>query len=312
MSGIGIIYNPHAKANRNGAGDRIRRLETVVGDAGIVRVTHSLDELHDAAREFHRHDIDTVGVCGGDGSYHCTLTAMDSVYGNDPLPKLLPLRAGTINYVADAVGGSRGRPELAVARLLRDRRQGVTDIATEFDVMRVNGKELGFLLGFGTIVNFLRAYYALDKQGPWQASRLLTRLILSAIFGTHVARAVFQPVECDIEVDGDPIPFRQFTFFLGATVDRIALGFKPTYLGRRKRGFFHVIGGPIPATRLIRRIMRIYRGFPIYEPQLYDNVGQRMVIRFFRPSYYMLDGDILPPVDRLEIDVARRVTLIRG
>jgi diacylglycerol kinase family enzyme len=310
VAGIGVIYNPHARANRNGATDRIRRLETVVGDNGVMRVTHSLEELHDAIREFHRYGVDTVGVCGGDGSYHCTLSAMDSIYGAEPLPKLLPLRAGTINYVADAVGGDRGRPEMVVARLLRNRRQGVADVTTERDVMRVNGQELGFLLGFGTIVNFLRAYYAMDKQGPVQAARLLSRLIGSALVGTHVARAVFQPLECDVEIDGEKVPFRQFTFFLAATVDRIALGFRPTYLGTRKRGFFHVMGGPIPATRLIRRIVRIYRGFPTYEPLLCDNLGQRMVIQFFRPSYYMLDGDILPPQERLEIDVPRRVTLI--
>lgn len=312
MAGIGVIYNPHARANRVGSADRIRRLETVVGDNGLVRVTNSLDELHEAAREFHQFGIDTVGVCGGDGSYHCTLSAMDSIYGNEPFPKLLPLRAGTINYVADAVGGERGRPEVVVGRLLRNRRQGMADVTTERDVMRVNGNEFGFLIGFGTIVNFLRAYYAMEKQGTLPAARLLGRLIGSAIFGTHSTRAVFQPVECDIEVDGEPIPFRQFTFFLGATVDRIALGFRPTYLGTRKRGFFHVIGGPIAATRLIRRMMRVYRGFPTYEPLLYDNLGQRMVIRFFRPSYYMLDGDILPPAEQLEIDVPRRVTLIRS
>ena len=123
MSGIGIIYNPHARANRTGATERVRRLETTVGDDGLVRVTHSLDDLREAASEFHRHRVDTVGVCGGDGSYHCMLSAMDSIYDGEPLPKLLPLRAGTINYVADAVGGDRGRPEQVVARLLRNRRQ---------------------------------------------------------------------------------------------------------------------------------------------------------------------------------------------
>jgi len=312
MPGIGVIYNPHARANRNGSDDRVRRLQQVVGDHGLVRVTESMEQLYDAAREFRAHGIDTVGVCGGDGSYHCTLTAMHQTYDGAPLPKLLPLRAGTINYVADAVGGDRGRPEQVVARLLRDRRRGVAEVTTERDVMRVNGKELGFVLGFGTIVNYLRAYYALPKQGTGPAAGLLFRLIASALAGTHVARAVFQPVECDIEVDGEPIPFRQFTFFLAATVDRIALGFKPTYLGTRKRGFFHVVGGPVTAPALIRRIARIHRGFPTGIPQLWDNVGRVMHIRFFRPTYYMLDGDILPLAEQLDVDVPLRVTLIRS
>mgnify|MGYP006269892737 CR=1 FL=1 len=47
--------------------------------------------------------------------------------------------------------------------------QRLVGIFTERDVLRVNGEELGFVLGFGTAVNYLRAYYALDQQGPLPA-----------------------------------------------------------------------------------------------------------------------------------------------
>jgi hypothetical protein len=73
-----------------------------------------------------------------------------------------------------------------------------------------------------------------------------------------------------------------------------------------------VLGGPVPAIRLIRRVVRLYRGFPTGEPSLFDNLGRRLVVRFFRPEHYMLDGDILPPAERLEVDVGCRVTLICG
>jgi len=152
----------------------------------------------------------------------------------------------------------------------------------------------------------------MEKQGPVQAARLLGRLIVSALAGTHAARAIFQATAADVECDGEPVPFRQFTFFFAATVDRIALGFRPTYLATRKRGHMHVVGGPVPAMRLIRRAIRIYRGFPTNEPLLFDNLGRHVTIRFFRGEHYMLDGDILPPAERLDVDVACRVTFIRG
>jgi diacylglycerol kinase (ATP) len=311
VPGIGVVYNPHAKANRAHAADRVQRMADALGSAGAVRVTDSLAHIHEVAREFRQNGVEILAICGGDGSYHCTLTAFHAVYGDAALPLLLPLRAGTINYITDAIGSRHSRPEQVLARVVRDYRHGHTYETTERDVLRVNGVELGFLLGFGTTVNFLRAYYSLDKQGPGPASRLLGRLIMSAIFDTHISRAVFQTVEADIECDGEPVPFRQFPFFFAATVDRMALGFRPTYLGTRKRGYFHVLGGPIPARRLIRRIVRVYRGFPTGEPTLYDNLGRNLTIRFFRPSHWMLDGDILEPCERLEVDVARRVTLIR-
>ncbi len=312
MPGVGVIVNPHARAHRDGYAERVRRLEEVVGSDGLVRVTESTDALLDVAREFRERDVEILAICGGDGSYHCTLTAFHAVYGTAPLPMLLPLRAGTINYVADAVGGRRGRPEQVLAWALSDYRRGRTHVTTERDVLRVNGTELGFVLGFGTVVNYLRAYYALDRQGPVQAARLLGRLIGSALFGTHLARTVFQSTEADVECDAEPLPFRQFNFFLAATVDRIALGFRPTYLGARKRGYFHVVGGPIGARALIRHAIRMYRGFPTDDPNLWDNLGRTLVVRFFRPTHYMLDGDILPPAARLEVDVPLRVTLIRS
>ena len=137
-------------------------------------------------------------------------------------------------------------------------------------------------------------------------------MMASAVFGTHISRAVFQAVEADIDCDGDPLPFRLFTFFFTGTVDQIALGFKPTYLALRKRGYFHVVGGPIAARRLVRRAARVYRGFPTGEPDLYDNMGRRLSIRFKRPTHIMLDGDILDSCDTCEIDVPFRVTLVCG
>ncbi len=312
MPGIGVVVNPHARANRNGGAERVRRLTEVVGGDGLVRVTESLPAIEEVAREFRDRGTEILAICGGDGSYHCTLTGFRAVYGAAPLPMLLPLRAGTINYVADAIGGRRGRPEQVLARVVHDYRHGRTYETTERDVLRVNGAEHGFVLSFGTAVNYLRAYYAMEKQGPWHAARLLGRLIVSALAGTHLSRAVFQAISADVECDGVPVPFRQFTFFFAATVDRIALGFRPTYLGTRKPGYFHVLGGPIPAVRLIRRVLRIYRGFPTGEPALFDNLARHLVIRFFRAEHYMLDGDILPPAERLEVDVACRVTLICG
>jgi diacylglycerol kinase family enzyme len=312
VPGIGVVVNPHAKGNRHGGAERVQRLADVVGTDGVVRVTESLPAIEEVAREFRDRNVEVLAICGGDGSYHCTLTGFRRVYDDASLPKILPLRAGTINYVANATGGRRGAPEATLGRIVRDWRRGGTFETTERDLLRVNGTEYGFLLSFGTAVNYLRAYYAMEKQGPLQAARLLGRLIASAIAGTHISRAVFQAVGADVESDGVPVPFRQFTFFFAATVDQIALGFKPTYLATRKPGYMHVVGGPVAAIRLIRRAVRIYRGFPTGEAALYDSLAARLVVRFFKPEHWMLDGDILPPAERLEVDVPCRVTLIRG
>src|SRR5262249_20555461 len=194
-----VVVNPHASQNRNGGGERARRLAEVVGDDGFVRVTESLPAIQEVAHEFRDRGTEVLAICGGDGSYHCTLTGFRAAYGDTPLPLLLPLRAGTINYIAAATGRRRGSPEATLARVVRDYRRGRVYETTERDLLRVNGLEHGFVLSFGTAVNYLRLYYAREKQGPTQAALLLTRLILSALAGTHSARAVFQATQADVE-----------------------------------------------------------------------------------------------------------------
>src|SRR5205814_10614980 len=156
--------------------ERARRLAEIVGGDGTVRVTESLPAIQDVARELRAQGTEVLAICGGDGSYHCTLTGFRAVYGDAPLPLLLPLRAGTINYISDAIGGRRGRPEQALARVVRDYRRGRVYETTERDLLRVNGAEHGLVLSFGTAGNLPRLYYARGKQGGFPATVLLARL----------------------------------------------------------------------------------------------------------------------------------------
>src|SRR5262249_6285616 len=184
VPGIGVVVNPHAKGNRSESSDREKRMSEILGDDGSVRVTSTLEAVDQVAQEFVDRNIDILAICGGDGSAHCTLTAFHKVYAGRPLPLLLPLRAGTINYIADATAGRRGTPEQVLTRVVRDYRRGHTHVTTERDVLRVvadGSIELGFLLSFGTAVNYLRACYEIDTQGPWPTPMLHSRLKTSAV-----------------------------------------------------------------------------------------------------------------------------------
>jgi diacylglycerol kinase family enzyme len=311
MPGIGVLVNPHASGNSRRA-DRVGRLTTIVGGSGIVRETQSIAEIADVAREFLSRQVEIVAVCGGDGSVFRCLSALLPVYGNEPLPRFLPLRAGTINFVAAAIGCRRGTPEKVLAHVARDYLRGGTHDVVERDLLCVNGTHYGFVFGCGAVVNFLRAYYGQHGTGPLRAALLLAKVVMSALAGTSLARGIVQPVEADIACDGERVPFRVFTAILGATVDRIALGFKPTYLATRKRGYFHIVAGPIGAWAFLRNIGRLYRGFPTGEQTLYDNLAREVTIRFTPAATYMVDGDILPAVTELQVTTGPRLAMIRG
>ena len=311
MAGIGVVVNPYARSNLRHK-ERAERLTKLLGDDGVVVQTNGLRHLDEVARELHDRDIDILAVCGGDGTIFRTVTALRRAYGERELPMLLPLRAGTINVIAQSIHGMHGSPERVLAHVLHDFRRGGTHDCVERELMCVNGTEFGFLFGLGMIVNFLRVYYTSPKPSPVRAAGLIAKMSLSALFRTSLARGAFQHFDADIECDGERVPFRRFTMCLAMTIDSLPLGFRPGYLATRKHGHFHLLTGPIPATRIVANLHRFRWGLPVRDEAFYDNVAREVTIEFERPTHYMIDADILDPVPRIRLTAGPRVKLIRG
>jgi diacylglycerol kinase family enzyme len=310
VPGIGVVLNPHARANRRSR-DRARQFAEIVGDAGVVRQTNSLDEMEELAREFHERRIDILAICGGDGSFSRTLSAMVRAYAGDPLPQFLPLRAGSMNTIARSVGCRRGSPERVLAHTVTDYRSERPFEVTERHLIQVNGEHFGFMVGAGVVVNFLQVYYAGGTGGPRAAAKLFTRVIVGGLTRTALARGLFQPVEADIDCDDERVPHRRFTFIYASSITDIGLGLKATYLATRKRGFFHLLAGPLLPRHVVPRLWRLRLGLPLELDQLYDNLARHVRVEFSRPSHYMIDGDVLGVAPRLDLITGPRLTIIR-
>jgi diacylglycerol kinase (ATP) len=59
----------------------VEELAAIVGDRGEVAVTGSPDELRQILMRARSRGVDTIGICGGDGTNLATLTALANVYG---------------------------------------------------------------------------------------------------------------------------------------------------------------------------------------------------------------------------------------
>ena len=167
MSGIGVVLNPRSRRNVRDP-SAARRLAHALGDHGVVREARSRDELHRIAEDFKALSIDVLGISGGDGTNHVTITGFLNVYGARALPQLAFLRGGTMNTVANSVGIRRGKPEGLLGKLIRDyARRAVQPLANvERRVMRIAGQSgrgepsYGFTFGTGVVYGFLAEYYA--------------------------------------------------------------------------------------------------------------------------------------------------------
>lgn len=309
MAGIGVVLNPRAGSNRKRP-ERLQRFTELVGADGLVCATESLEELDALAHEFRQRAIDILAVCGGDGSFFRTLSALVRAYGGEPLPRFLPLRAGSMNTIARSLLWRHGTPERVLERSIADYRAGRPFETTERHLVAVDGSHFGFMVGSAAVVNFLRLYYGGGGRGRWAAAKLVARVGASALAGTALARTVFQRTEADIDCDGERVPHRRFTVIYASSIVDIGLGFKATYLATRKPGFFHLLAGPVRAGQVIHRLRRLRRGWPLEMDELYDNLAAHVHVEFARPTEYMIDGDVLGAVPRLDITTGPRLRII--
>ena len=301
MSGIGVVVNPCAGRNRR-AGDRAGRLGAVVGAHGWVRAPATLEQLGEVAAEFRSRAVDLLGVCGGDGTLARTLSALVRVYGADTLPGIVPLRAGTMNTIARAMGCPAWQPERMLARLVANYRRGQTLGATEHQLVMVNRRDYGFMVGVGAPVEFLQRYYAEPQQGAAAALRVLLTLGASALTGGPVAQRLLAPVAAELRCDGARVSFDAFTVIYASTIEDIGLGFRPTYRARERAGHFHVFAGPVGGREFLRCLPAIKRGRPTRSAAVHDGLARVANVEFRRPSFYMIDGDIMEPTARLTIE----------
>jgi diacylglycerol kinase family enzyme len=238
------------------------------------------------------------------------LSSLVRAYGGEPLPRFLPLRAGSMNTIARSLLWRHGSPERVLERTVADYRAGRPFEVTERHLIGVDGRHFGFMVGAAAVVNFLRLYYGGGGRGRWAAAKLVGRVAASATAGTALARTVFQRTEADIDCDGERVPHRRFTVIYASSITDIGLGFTATYLATRKPGFFHLLAGPLSVGQVLRGLRRLRHGWPLDLDDLYDNLAAHVHVEFSRPTEYMIDGDVLGAVTQLDMVTGPRLSII--
>lgn len=310
QGGLGVVLNPFAGGNRDER-HRAHELRLLVGDHGVVHETGGLDEIEAAALDFRRRRIGILAICGGDGSFFRTLSTMVRVYGDEPLPCFLPLRAGSMNTIARAVGCRHGTPETVLAAVVADQRHGRDFDIAHHHLIRVNGDHYGFLVGAGLIVNFLQAYYSRPERGPLAAAMLLARVGAGGIVRAAEAVRLFEASVASITCDGVDFGRRVFPVIFASTVPEIGLGFRLAYRATAGVEGVHVLAGSLSPLQALVSLPRIRRGVGLDVEGWHDELAQRITVEFAQPTRYMIDGDILEAVERLELTTGPRLAIIR-
>lgn len=295
MAGIGLVFNPRAGGNRRDPG-QAARLARKLGDRGVVAAPRTLDELARVAEDFRKQRIDVLGIAGGDGTNHVTLTHFQRAWGSQALPPVALLRGGTMNTVANSLGLPRGRPEGLLDRLVR-RYLETPALRTRTTWMLDVDGQLGFLWGLGVVPAYLREYYATGAPSPWTAVKTLGRAIASAAVRGPMIQRMTESVHVDVSFDdGARWETRPWFAVAAGTVPDLGLGFRPFHRAFEREAHFHLLGIHTSPLGFVADLPRIHRMEAMQDHKAVDRVCLQATVRRTKgsgPLLQMMDGDVV-------------------
>lgn len=311
MPGIGIILNPYSRANVRDP-ERVKRLGFIVGDKGSCHATDTLDHVRELAREFKDRQIDILGISGGDGTIHQTLTIFLDVYGENPLPRIALLRGGTMNNLAGQLG-IRGGSESILSTLILKYHEGESFEEKKINMVRINDL-YGFLFGIGLISRFIDLYQN-GRRGPSRArgAWLLFSAMVSSAYNGRLARHLCERFDAKITVDGKEMPFGNYMMIFAGTMETLGFNFRPLYRANSEAGKFQTVAISATARQLLLSSPNAFFARPSNSEHYCDEMGSRTVIELEKPLSYTVDGDIPEsPADRIEITTGPELNCIVG
>jgi len=308
MSGIGVILNPHSRANKKKP-DRILQFGFIVGDKGSCHATETLAQVSELAREFKERDIEILGISGGDGTLHQTLTAFMDVYGEKPLPKIAVLRGGTMNNLATQLG-IKGSSEKILSDLIMKYHSNEAFGEKKINLVCINGRH-GFLFGMGLIDRFIRKYQSVPEPTPMRGFSLLVHASISSLLAGRFSQHLTRRFNARIYVDGRLMPFKNYMMIFSGTMETLGFRFRPLYRATTVNGKFQFVGISCTGRQLVLTFPSALMAKPSGSPHYIDEMAGKVVLEFDEPMHYNIDGDVIEePAERIEITAGPLVTFL--
>ncbi len=268
---LGLIYNKNAgnKQPRN-----LSRIVNSIGTSDINQVFHALDKLN-----LGKNDI--LGICGGDGTFQCTLTKCFGYYNGD-MPSILLLKGGTINSVSDDLKLD-GNIERAVYMINNNKYTAHIKPVLRLDSEQ--GTDFGFIYGSGFAYELVKAYNHGPVRGAPKLMLLAARMITDWNYLTNFMHKIKAEV---LAYNGElSANFDEHNIMAISTIKNLGLGFEIMGLAG-DNGKAHMKAGILRNEGLINNFFDFYakdiKG-------IYSNPISSMKIKPISSLDYILDGE---------------------
>lgn len=306
---IVLICNPRA-------GGRWKELAGILDseEAQYTRriVTDSVEDIASAVSDL-GHQAKLICVYGGDGTIQRVLDRLkEDDYGE---VHLALLGGGTMNVTSRWLGFARS-PGQNFRYAVRSYRSGdllFKDVPL-LEVQQGEDTYHGFTFGMGPLVRLLDAFER-GKKGKLRAVALAAKAGAAAWLNSPGGyRELLEMLQADVQVDGTPLPHREFSTLIANTTGQINPGILP-FRDTRSRDAFMVAAYAVSAREFVLAMPLLARGWlpiditTIFAPgKLLKGVGKPSTLpkdpRYINKTattmevvtsepFYTIDGEIL-------------------
>lgn len=250
-----LLCNPRA-------GGRWRELAEILDseEARFVRriVTDSVEDIAPALSDL-GHEAKLLCIYGGDGTIQRIIDRM-APYGRDDI-QLALLGGGTMNVTSHWCGLT-GSPAQSFRSIVQAYRTGNL-LLKEVPLLEVqHGDEVhrGFTVGMGPIVRILDAYER-GRKGKAAALGIALQSVLAAWIGRPAAvDKLIAPMEAEVRLDGEVLPYQRFSAVFGNVTGQINLGVEP-FVDVRNRDEFYCAAYAVKPRELALNLPMLIRGW---------------------------------------------------
>jgi len=341
---IGVVTNPHSRKNRKRR-RRAHELRSLLGGAGEVFETRSIDELKPVLRSFRREGTKYWISDGGDGALHWMLRSIMEILSEEGADRdivtlpMFPMRSGTIDVIANSLGIQRTAEAVlgSLRRSLADHDEPASVIADSMaiDCVQVTAagevafRTYGFVAAVGGLgQQFYTKYYSYEQPTVRTVVEILTKTAASIPVAytplrylpgmspmlRQYARDMFEPTMARLSVDGDALPQSAYT-----SIQIASLPIKISHLLRlfeqasQPRMLHAVFGSPSPATAL-RNLPRMALGRTLEGRSIYNRCCRELVVEATNGELLspVIDGECYRDLRRITFRLGPRVRVPRA
>jgi len=300
VTGIGALINRQAGAMRRNPA-WTHRMQAML-PPGHVLVTSATEEVVPALEKLRTLGVETLMLCGGDGTVGQTLTDLLENWPEALRPRIVLAPGGTVNTISKSLGAN-ANPVKLLERLVSG---GPMRAETQRPLMRARSAEglvrAGMIFVIGVGVRFLRMYYQDTRPGALGAARVIARVVSSSLVSGRLAREMFSAAPVRIRVDDQTLDYDHFTAMAAGTVRHIGIGFQPFSMADRDPQRFHFAFSDARSSRLVRELPALRRGLIRDDSCVEHHCAKRVTMEFDAPEPWSFDADIYAPTCELTLD----------